>query len=107
MKLLPFRVLDYCGVPSDLNVRRQLEDAVSSALRSLPASPRSRLPDGIEGVLVSLGDEASNIFLIITDSDLDSSRRRIVAHELEHIANRLRDASDPPEDDESSAECDL
>ena len=104
LTLLPFEVIDFCGVPLEPNYPEQVENAVKSVLRSLPASPQINLPNGIDGVLVSLGEQNSNLYLIITDSDLDSSRKKSVAHELEHMAARLRDASNLYEDDDSSAE---
>lgn len=105
LTLLPIRVLDYCGEPVDKkNHARLLEDAVKSALRSMPASPLVKLPDGIEGVLVSLGDDDSGIYMFLIDGNLDASKKKVVAHELEHIAARLRDASDPSPDDHSSAD---
>ena len=105
---LPNRVLDRCGEPVDKeNHLRLLEDAVKSALRSMPASPLVKLPDGIEGVVVSLGDDDSGIYMFLIDGELDASGKKVVAHELEHIAARLRDASDPSPDDDSSAEADV
>ncbi len=105
LTLLPIRVLDLCGEPVDKeNHLRLLEDAVKSALRSMPASPLVKLPDGIEGVVVSLGDDDSGIYMFLIDGDLDASGKKVVAHELEHIAARLRDASDPSPDDDSSAD---
>ena len=101
LNFLSFDVIDYSGVPSAPDHLEQVQEAVKRVFRSLPASPLSKLPDGIDGVLVSLGGEDSGIFVVLVDSDLPASRRKIVAHELDHIAIRLRDTSGPSPDNDS------
>ena len=88
----------------DAKNRKQAEEAVKKALRSLPASPLVELPDGNEGALVSLGGEGSGVYVFYINGETDKSRMKVVADQLEQIAKRLRGESNPSDDDGSPAD---
>jgi transcriptional regulator with XRE-family HTH domain len=90
----PITVIEACHsrVPLTDKLRAQLATTLSAALVNEIADEGQELvwPKGIEGSLARLGHPASGLYLIAIDPNLNEDGRRILAHELQRMVERLR-----------------
>ncbi len=88
---LPMEVISLChgeGITFSKMESLVLQD-VRQALRCLREDVPLRLPDGVSGALIRLGDETSGLMLIAVPSPSSDEGKVALAHELDHLRNRI------------------
>lgn len=80
------------GTVVDAALAEQIDDTVRQAVVSklLKRNDEVQLPEGVTGVLAGAGEPEYGVYVVVVDPRLDAAGKRELAHELEHIADRLR-----------------
>lgn len=86
---------DFCSRTATLELQESAAGAVYENIRSIllsrPLKERKPLPDGIEGLIASLGDPLYQVFVIQIEPTNELERLKRLLHEIKHEEERLQD----------------
>lgn len=107
------RILEAClheGASKNAKLDSEMAHALVKALSHVATDNPSPIsfPDELDGVLMSVGGENTGLFIIGVDMTRGIDYRKVLAHELRHLANKLEENAEktrktdesPPESDD-------
>jgi len=77
------------AISCDETTKQTVESVVRQQLCELLTGNRPALPEGITGALIQLGPRAAGMYLVVVSPGANEEERLALAHELDHIKNRL------------------
>jgi hypothetical protein len=99
IRSIGMEVIAYCHgqehIPTAVESSRVIADT-KAALERPDQESLVQLPEGVNGVLMRVGDHQSRIFLIVLAPTEAADEKRALAHELAHLRSLILKDVEPP-----------